>query len=93
MFQMNVWQELSKDVGTREVDVHKIIKLANETELDIEELMQVTTSDEDLKELAEQQEHTDDEISFSEDEEEQKELSKKILATMTQITYGSVYTK
>ncbi|XP_067121983.1 tigger transposable element-derived protein 1-like [Centruroides vittatus] len=59
---------------------------------DIEELLQVTTgesfSDDDLKELVEQQVHEDDEISVSEDEE-QKELStdflKKSLASITEI--------
>ena len=82
----NVWPELSKDVDTREsiVDVDEIVKLANETGLDninaqdIEDLLQVTTgeslSNDDLKELVEQQVHEDDEISVSEDEE-QKELS------------------
>ena len=82
----NVWPELSKDVDTREsiVDVDEIVKLANETGLDninaqdIEELLQVTIceslSNDDLKELVEQQVHEDDEISVSEDEE-QKELS------------------
>ena len=78
----NVWPELSKDVDTRESigDVDEIVKLANETELDninaqdIEELLQVTTgeslSNDDLKELVEQQVHDDDEISVSEDEEQ-----------------------
>ena len=86
----NVWPELSKDVDTRESidDVDEIVKLANETgsdninAQDIEELLQVTTgeslSNDDLKELVEQQVNEDDEISVSEDEE-QKELSTDFL--------------
>ena len=85
MFEMSmeecIWPELNKNVGTREsiVGVDEIAKLANETGLGIEELLQVTTGDDDLKELVEQQEHKDEEISFSEDEKELKELTTNFL--------------
>ena len=88
----NVWPELSKDVRIKEsiVDVDEIVKLANETVLDIEKLLQVTTGADHLNELVEQQVHQDDEISFSE-EDQQKVLSKKKLSHYDG-NYRSVYT-
>ena len=93
----NVWPQISKDVDKREsiVDVEEIVRIANGTGLDnvnaqdIEELLQGESfSDDDLKQLVEQQVREDDEISVSEDEE-QTELAtdflKKSLASITEI--------
>ena len=96
-----VWKNvLSKDVDIREsiVDVGEIVRIANETGLDninaqdIEELLQVRTgesfSNDDPKQLVEQQVHEDDEISVSEDEEQTElptDFLKKSLATITEI--------
>ncbi|KAK2578211.1 hypothetical protein KPH14_000945 [Odynerus spinipes] len=87
----NVWPDLSKDAdSTTRVDVNEIVELANKAGLDnintqdIEELLQVpigeSLSNDDLKELVEQQVHKDDEFSVSEDEE-QKELATNFLKT------------
>lgn len=77
------------DVDTRKpiAVVDKILTLANETGLgnvnaqDIDELLQVTTgernSNDDLKEIVEQQLRADYEISVSENEEQKKLASSK----------------
>ena len=60
----NFWNEFGRIIiygwsedGIREsiVDVDEIVKLAIEIGFDIEELLQVTAGDDDLKELVEQQ--------------------------------------